>query len=151
MDHHGRYARQEIANLCATYTMAADRGRADDVAAVFAPDAVFDVESGTLEGREAIKTFFRDLIASAVLAPGKQSPARHHLTTSQVTLDDGGHASGRTYFIVVRDGATIQSGVYVDRYILIEGQWKIAFRQVRMEFDLLADQYSERLGSQPVG
>ena len=149
MEHHGAHARQEIANLCATYTMSADRGRPDHVAAVFAQDAIFDITSGKLEGREAIRAFFSDLIASAVLGPGRQSPARHHLTTSQVTFDDGSHASGRTYFIVVRDGTIIQTGIYVDRYVLAEGQWMIAFRQVRMEFDLLEDQYAERPDNRP--
>jgi len=147
MEHHGAHARQEIANLCATYSISADRGRPDDIAAVFARDAVFDVESGKFEGREAIRAFFSDLIASAVLGPGRQSPARHHLTTSNVTFDDGNHASGRTYFIVVRDGTIIQTGVYIDRYVLTEGQWMIAFRQVRMEFDLLADQYASHQGN----
>jgi uncharacterized protein (TIGR02246 family) len=144
MQNHGPHARQEIANLCAAYTMSADRGRPDEVAAVFSPNAVFDIESGKLEGRDAIRAFFTDLIASAVLGPGRQSPARHHLTTSQVTFDDTAHASGRTYFIVVRDGTIIQSGIYVDRYILSDGQWMIGYRQVRMEYDLLADQYSAR-------
>ena len=148
MKPHRAHARQEIANLCATYNMAADRGRVSDVAGVFAAGAVFDVESGRLEGREAIRDFFGDLIASAVLAPGRQSPARHHLTTSQVTFDDEEHASGRTYFIVVRDGKIIQTGIYIDRYVLIQRQWLIAFRQVRMEFDLLADRYARRPDSQ---
>jgi len=143
MEQHEAHARQEIANLCARYTMSADRGRPDLVATVFAQNAVFDVQSGKIEGCEAIKAFFSDLIASAVLGPGRQSPARHHLTTSEVTFEDGSHASGRTYFIVVRDGMIIQSGIYVDRYVLTEGHWAIAFRQVRMEFDLLAGQYSD--------
>jgi len=107
MEHHEVQTRQAIANLCATYTMSADRGRADEVAEVFAEDAIFDVESGQLKGREAIRKFFSDLIASAVLSPGKQSPARHHLTTSLVKMNDAVHASGRTYFIVVRVGAII--------------------------------------------
>jgi len=124
--------------------MSADRGRPDEIAAVFSLRAIFDIESGKLEGRDAIRAFFTELIASAVLGPGRQSPARHHLTTSQVTFDDDSHASGRTYFIVVRDGTIIQNGIYVDRYILADGQWMIAYRQVRMEFDLLADQYSAR-------
>ena len=144
MQHDGACARREIANLCAAYTMSADRGRPDEIAAVFSLRAIFDIESGKLEGRDAIRAFFTELIASAVLGPGRQSPARHHLTTSQVTFDDDSHASGRTYFIVVRDGTIIQNGIYVDRYILADGQWMIAYRQVRMEFDLLADQYSAR-------
>jgi len=150
MQHDGAYARQQIANLCAAYTMSADRGRPDEVAAVFSANAIFDIEQGKLEGRESIRAFFTDLIASAVLGPGRQSPARHHLTTSQVTFDDDSHASGRTYFIVVRDGTIIQTGIYVDRYTLEDGQWMITYRQVRMEFDLLADQYSARPDRGPI-
>jgi len=144
MEDYEVQARHAVADLCATYTMSADRGKANEIAEVFAEDAVFDVESGQLEGREAIRKFFSDLIASAVLSPGKQSPARHHLTTSQVKMNECGHASGRTYFIVVRDGAIIQCGIYVDRYRLVDGEWKISYRQVRMELDLLAGQYAPR-------
>jgi len=59
-------------------------------------------------------------------------------------MNERRHASGRTYFIVVRDGAIIQCGIYVDRYRLVDGEWKISYRQVRMELDLLAGQYAPR-------
>jgi hypothetical protein len=110
--------------------MEGDRGRIAALSRCFAEDGVLDAAEGPLRGRG-------EIIES--LSKPRGSPnlevVRHHLTTHWAELDeDGGSATGRTYFAVMTNIGVDHHGVYVDRYRKIDGRWLIAHRRVRIDW-----------------
>ncbi|MBU3994018.1 MAG: nuclear transport factor 2 family protein [Alphaproteobacteria bacterium] len=128
-------ARAAIAHLQTTYNAKGDHGKFDEMMTVFAPDAVFEVPGERHEGVAAIEAYMRGVLANATLAPGKSSPARHNLTTRQVEFISPEEATGISLFLLIRDGEIVQTGVYFDRYALVNGEWKMSYRRVKMEVD----------------
>ena len=62
-------AREAVRHTIASYTYAADHGRFDDVAALFAADGVLEVHGtggARAEGRDAILDFFRGVGSDVV-------------------------------------------------------------------------------------
>lgn len=128
-------ARQAIAHLQTTYNAKGDHGKFAEMLEVFAPDAVLEIPGERHEGKAAIEEFLRGVLDRAVLAPGKSSPARHNLTTRQVEFTGPEAATGISLFLVVRDGEIVQTGVYMDGYKVVDGEWKISHRRVKVEVD----------------
>jgi ketosteroid isomerase-like protein len=120
--------RDAIRQLMAVYNIEGDRGNLPGLASVFAEDGVilFNAEAST--GPAAIV---------ARLSGGKRNPqlsvVRHHLTTALIEIE-GDKARGRTYFTVLTDIGPDHHGVYVDRYKRVDGGWKIAHREVRIDW-----------------
>jgi len=134
-------AREEIRGLLDHYNNCGDRGAVEEMVEAFAEDAVLDIAAGTFQGRSAILDFMRGVRergaltgASGGIAP---RPVRHHLTTCRIALDGPEAARAWTYFLVVRDGAILQNGLYVDRFACAGGRWAIAHRRIKMEYDLV--------------
>lgn len=123
-----RAARDEIRQLQARYNVAGDRGEAAKLSEVFAADGIIHFDGETTQGPAAIE---------ARLGAGDFNPAltvtRHHLTTSLIEIDDDA-ARGRTYFAVHTNIGLDHHGVYVDRYRRIDGAWRIAHREVRIDW-----------------
>ena len=135
MDLQELLDREEIRGLQNAYNIAGDRGRTEELAQVFAPDGVLVSRGGSQVGREAI--------ANGLAKTGerpkegidrKMEFVRHNLTTSQVTFDSPTEAHGRTYFMVYSEIGPDHMGLYVDRYTKIDGAWKIAHRQARVDW-----------------
>jgi hypothetical protein len=127
-------ARAAIRHTQSIYNSAGDRGKVDDMITAFAPDGVLDIETDAFTGPEAIKAFINNVAAGATTA--KLAGSRHHLTTSRIEFDGDDAAQGWTYFFVMRQGAVIQEGTYIDRYRRIDGRWLIAHRRVKMLYDI---------------
>lgn len=127
--------RTEIRHLQSIYNTAGDRGRIEEVLAVFTEDGALEIPGRTLTGRSAIATFL-----SGVAETGSDSVdlrgSRHHLTTSCIELDDEDAAQGWTYFFVMRAGQVIQEGTYIDRFTRTSEGWRIAHRRVKILWTL---------------
>jgi hypothetical protein len=119
-------AKQEIAELSATYMRGLDRLDAARLASVFHPDAT--VNYGFFAGSA------QAFVGFAMNALGGHR-ANHHML-GQISIElDGERASGEVYFQafhrVVENGAEQDlfiAGRYLDRYERRDGVWKIAFR-----------------------
>lgn len=121
---------EAIRALTTRYNIAADRGRIAELAACFARDGQLDFPGRSGKGRDGIVE---------ALTSGERNPAltltRHHLTTMEILPGaDTDHAVGRVYFFVITNAGLDHSGVYVDQYIRIAGQWLIAHREVRIDW-----------------
>lgn len=128
MDLQELLDREEIRCLQDAYNIGGDRGRVEELAGVFAPDGVLAMRTGGPVGPEAIAAALSNTPLRAMRF------VRHNLTTRQVVFDGPMEAHGRLYFLVVTDLGPDHMGVYVDRYVKREGAWKIAHRQVRIDW-----------------
>jgi len=146
-------ARESIRDLVARYNALGDAGRFEEMAKVFAPDAVMELVSGDggvrrFEGIDAITTVFTgtkatwDAAAAGRRADGPADdsadspgdrPIRHHVrhfvATHQIDVDDRAHARGRSYFLVLMGHGIDHWGRYVDAYETRDGQWRIVRRR----------------------
>lgn len=122
-------AKESIRDLVARYNANGDTGRFDQVVALFAPDAVMEIEDRTYRGPEEIRTIFT---GAASTTPEGEVPARiqHSTTTLQIDLISETEATGRCYFQVIDDAGLDHWGRYLDRYALVSGHWRFWRRRV---------------------
>ncbi len=129
MTNDERNDREAIRVLMARYNINGDRGDIRGLAETFAENGVIHFNNESSAGRAAI--------LERLTGSGERHPAltvsRHHLGTSLVEID-GDTATGRTYFHVQTDIGPDHHGVYVDRFTKIGGEWKIARREVRIDW-----------------
>jgi hypothetical protein len=127
-------AREEIRQLIAVYATAGDGGRREQFSSVFTEDAVLSAPGLHYEGRDNI---VQGLFAGSRSSSSKRALpkfVRHNITTSNITFTGSGCASGRSYFVVVTDVGLDHSGVYTDEFRKVDGAWKIASREVRIDY-----------------
>jgi SnoaL-like domain len=129
-------AREEIRCLLAKYTVAGDRLDFRTLGSVFAADGI--MESGVVNavGPEDIAAKLTVLVSDV---DGRKSThamtfSRHNLTTSLINFENETSATGRTYFLVISDVGIDHSGVYFDRFIKLDGEWKIKHRRIRIDY-----------------
>ena len=135
MEHWELAAREAIRHTIASYTYAADRGRFDDLVALFAPDGVLDVHGvggARAEGRDAIAHFFTgvntDVVESA--PPGRM---QHHVSSVWIDLTSESAARASSYFTVFTGAGVDHWGRYRDALVLGDGRWLFAHRLVRTD------------------
>ncbi len=129
-------AREQVRDLVASYNALGDRGRFDDLLALFAPDATMDVGDGrTYDGVDEIRTIFTDTRDSVAGADGGSTPRylQHHTTTHAITVDGPESATGQAYFTVMTDAGVDHWGRYQDAYRVVDGRWRFASRRVRVD------------------
>jgi uncharacterized protein (TIGR02246 family) len=127
-------ARDAIRDLAARYAHAADRGRFDDVAALFAADAVLEMPDGRrLVGRDAVRAFLVETAETMRVAATTGSFIRHHVSSHQITVEAPDSAIGYAYFFVVTDRGPDHWGRYADRYVRTDDGWRFAQRRVRLD------------------
>lgn len=130
--------REAIRLLMATYNVNGDRGRIEALAGTFAQDGILEFPGARAEGRDAI--------IAALTAPGRPRDPRHRLTrhnlTSSLVELDGDQATGRTYFQVVTDIGLDHQGHYADRFARTAEGWRIAHRQVRIDWQSASSLHS---------
>lgn len=127
-------AHHEIRELLYRYCRGVDRGDAEMIASVYHPDAEDD--HGTFKG--AGRDFANAIVARYDSIEGS---GLHHVTNILVELD-GDTAVGESYFIsfnpdpaMVRSGSIrIVSGRYLDRFERRADSWRIARRQVIIDW-----------------
>lgn len=115
--------------LCARYAESADAARADDFAALFASDGVFERMGQALVGREAI----RQVIAGR--PPGTWT--RHRYRNLRIVVaPDGCSATGTSELELERGRAGDPQveqlrGTYTDLYRLTDDGWRFGRRAFR--------------------
>jgi uncharacterized protein (TIGR02246 family) len=123
-------AREEIRDLAARYAHGVDRGRFDEVAALFLPDGVLEVVGGELtSGRDAIRAYLGGVGARGGDAP-PLAYIRHHVSNVLVELDARDRATARSYFFVVTDRGPDHWGRYRDHVVHDGERWLLARRVV---------------------
>jgi len=129
-------AREAVRHTIASYTYAADNGRFDDVAALFAPDGVLEVQGigGALaEGRDAILQFFRG-VGGDVTGTAPPGRMQHHVASVRVDVASATDATATSYFTVMTGAGVDHWGRYKDRFALHgDGRWLFAHRLVRTD------------------
>ena len=123
--------------LAAQYAHAIDLGHAERVADLFTDDGVWESAERKLEGGDSIRAAFAG-------RAGMDRTSRHVCTTSVITVDGPGDATGITYFTLYRhdgpadgpaplDGPSIV-GHYEDRFVLTGAGWRFAHRKAVAAF-----------------
>ena len=126
-------AREQIRDLVAAYNAHGDRGRFDELLALFAHDASMDIGDGaTYEGVNAIRSIFTDTRDSVVDAAGPKF-LQHHTTGLLLAVADREHATGHAYFAVMTDRGIDHWGRYQDAYRLGDDAWQVASRRGRTD------------------
>ena len=136
-------ARESIRQTMERYTMAGDRLRQDEFAAVFTDDAILEsdgvVEADAFryEGRQAMYDWLgrwnQDSVAAASQSP-QATFVRHHLSTSKIDMLSELEARARTYWVAYTDIGPDHAGYYLDTFRCVDGSWLIAHRKVRMDW-----------------
>ncbi len=127
--------REAIRYTLSVYTNAGDRGALDELGSAFAEDAVAELSTQVLEGRENIVA---GLAAAVRGDDGSLNAAltflRHHLTTSRVEFDGPDAARGWTYVWVQTPIGLDHSGMYVDRFERRGDRWLIVHRRIKLDW-----------------
>ena len=126
-------AREAIRELVAAYAHAADTGRFDEVAGLFAADGVLETPDQVAHsGRAAIRAFLGG--TGAALASATAVPLiRHHVSNLRITVTGADDATGTAYFLVVTERGPDHWGRYRDRYVRTDEGWRFAHRRVRLD------------------
>ncbi len=135
-------ARECIRQTMANYTMAGDRLRIDDFAAVFTEDAILEsdgvpaTDAFRYEGRTAVANWLSRWSEprEATSTSQQASFVRHHLSTSQIELTASNEARARTYWVAYTDIGPDHAGYYLDLFRKSGEQWLIAHRKVRLDW-----------------
>ena len=147
MDLAALVAREAIRELVARYAHAADRGRFDDVGALFADDGMLEMPDGRrIVSPMAIRAFLIETSATMQVA-STGSFIRHHVSSHQVTLEGEHGAAGFAYFFVVTDRGPDHWGRYADRYVRTADGWRFASRRVRLDGWAPGSRAAERRGT----
>jgi hypothetical protein len=131
-------AREGIRHTQSVYNNEGDRGRLDGLLATFTADGVLELDRGVFSGRDAIRGALSpavDAKRSEHRAPGAPRLfLRHHLTTSRIEFVSPSEADAWTYFFVMTPIGVDHAGLYVDRFVAHDGQWLIARRRVKIDW-----------------
>ena len=125
-------AREGIRKTLAQYTDAGDNGRYEDLIGCYAEDGVFEIAIGIWRGRADIEAALRRM--RSIRDADGALLQRHHLGTCHIELDGEDRAQSVTYFTVVSHCGLDHAGRYLDRWVLRDGRWQFAHRQVVVEW-----------------
>lgn len=132
-----------VRELMDRYGVVHDSGTADEYADLFTADG--QIASGgrvLVKGREALLAQARrdhDRYGETDANGRWSSIMRHLISNAQVKITGPGTAEGTCYVTtVVKKGdigpAILSISRYVDRYVKVDGQWRIQHREIALEF-----------------
>ena len=125
-------ARESIRDLIARYNANGDSGRFAQVAELFAPDAIYDIEGVVHIGAAGVLEVM-SAAASAMGDGSAPSVVRHLTSTTQIDLTSETEASARSYYQVVLPNGLDHWGRYLDTFRNTFGQWLFASRRVTLD------------------
>ena len=128
-------AREAIRHTIASYTYHADRGRFDDVAALFAADGVLEVDGiggARAEGRDAIRAFFGG-VGGDVQTTAPPGRMQHHVASVWIDVSSPREARAACYFTVMTGAGVDHWGRYRDTFTPDGDAWLFAHRLVRTD------------------
>jgi uncharacterized protein (TIGR02246 family) len=128
MDSWELVARESIRDLVARYNANGDSGRFDQVLALFAPDAIMEIDGEVHVGQDEIRTIFTNAAAAALRWP-EPIGMRHSTSTLQIDVAGPTEASSRCYYQVITNHGLDHWGRYLDSYCVREGRWLFAHRR----------------------
>jgi len=135
-----------IRELMDRYGLVHDSGTPEQYADLFTVDGEIAVAPGAppvVKGREALLAQARrdhERFGNEPAPGGKTtSIMRHLISNAQITLTGKDSATGTCYVTtVVKKGdigpAILSISRYVDRYVKVDGQWRIQHREIALEF-----------------
>jgi hypothetical protein len=136
--------RMLIRELMDRYGIVHDSGTPEEYAALFAPDGEIVIGGGpvVVKGREALMGQAQrdhDRFGETDADGRWTSIMRHLISNAEIELTGDTTAEGTCYVTtVVRKGdvgpAILSISRYVDRYVKADGQWRIARREIFLEF-----------------
>ena len=119
-----------IRQLCERYVDAVNRRHTQDWAATWAPDAVWDLGRGPVEGRDQIVAAWESAMAGF-------PHVVMWVHSGVIESVDGDRATARWYHQEILDiaggGRQVGMGVYRDQFVRLDGAWHFAVRR----YDLL--------------
>ncbi|WP_420639273.1 nuclear transport factor 2 family protein [Candidatus Poriferisocius sp.] len=128
-------ARESIRDLVARYNANGDSGRFDQVMELFAPDAVMRTPNQEdKHGIDQIRTIFtgaQDTLAE--VGGGTPKYIRHHTASHQIDVISPDEARGRCYYFVLMEHGLDHWGRYIDRYGVVDDQWRFIERSVTLD------------------
>jgi 3-phenylpropionate/cinnamic acid dioxygenase small subunit len=126
-------AREQIRDVVARYNIAGDRRDLEAFLETFTEDAIYESAVFRCLGRHEIKNYLTEAWRQRSDVPTARF-RRHHITTSQIDLTGPDTADGRVYYLVTTDLGLDHCGFYVDRYRRVADFWRIAHREVWMDW-----------------
>jgi len=131
-------ARDAIRDLVARYNSFGDAGRFEQLLQLFGADAVMetytlDGSSSRYDGIEAIATLFLGAQERFRSEPTIGGYIRHFTSTHQIDILPESCATGRLYFAVLAPHGLDHWGRYVDRYSVVDDEWRFSERKVYVE------------------
>jgi hypothetical protein len=125
--------REGIRETIAQYAWFADTGRFDELAALFTPEGVLEVDGEPVQsGRAAIRNYLQSVgrnLAASATAPS----IRHHTSNLTIWFESPGAADAQCYFLVVTAIGVDHWGRYRDRLVVDADRWCFAHRRVRTD------------------
>lgn len=132
MDVWELVARESIRDLIACYAVNVDRGQFDDVAALFSPDATFELRDRRYEGRDEIRGIFTT--AGVSLRSQQGSPiVRHVVGSHQIDVLSPIKARSQCYYVVFVTSGLDHWGRYLDEFAPVDGRWRFTSRRDRID------------------
>jgi hypothetical protein len=122
--------RLAVEDLLMAYTRFGDGGRFDDLVALFAPDATFQVGEAIHTGPAEIRAFFIDT-GESFAAQSTLLPGGHHVSSRWFEAKAPDHVSSGSRFLYVGPQGPDHWGTYRDEVRQVDGSWRIASRRVR--------------------
>ncbi|MET8181535.1 nuclear transport factor 2 family protein [Streptomyces sp. NPDC005336] len=117
---------EQIRDLYARYSFAYDQGRADEYAALFTEDGVFEVVGGPeVQGREALA----GMVSAAAALPARTL----HMVSNVLVTVTGDSATGQAYvqLLALADAAlrVVTVGTYDDTFVRTATRWQLSRRR----------------------
>jgi hypothetical protein len=126
-------AREAIRDLMASYVHAADRGRFVELAELFLPDGVLEIDGqDPLLGREAIAGML-DGVKGRLTATDGVSFIRHHVSSLSIDVRSPSQAQAWSYFFAVTHRGPDHWGRYRDDLASDEQRWRFVRRRVSVD------------------
>jgi 3-phenylpropionate/cinnamic acid dioxygenase small subunit len=128
-------AREQIRELVARYSAYVDAARTEELLGLFHHDGQLEVDGRVLQGRDAMRRFLEEMVASYGSYAGEMTlvPTRHHTSNLQIDLEGSASARGRCYYQVISGIGLDHWGRYVDVYDVVGRQWRIRSRREILE------------------
>jgi len=122
---------EAVRHLIGRYVEAADRGRAEDLAALFLPDGVLEIKGHTFDaGRYEGRAEIAARIAANVGAATGPGIIRHHVSSLRIAPLGLSEARADCYFLAVTAVGPDHWGRYRDSVDLASGSALFARREV---------------------
>lgn len=125
-------ARLEIEDLISRYSLYADSGRSQDLAALFTDDGVLIAADDEARGPDAIEAYL-DANKTSLAAGAGAGRIRHHVSSLRIDLTSETSAAATCYFLAITGAGPDHWGLYRDQLAREDRGWRFARRLAIVE------------------